>query len=311
VKHLLLLSGSPAVATPNWGPAENLYPQPKTVFQEWDDWSSTAPTYGPSTCPAPYSGSLKYVICDIKRSLSGAQQPAISASNHQAVLRGLRDNLGCNGIRIYADMEAGTYDPLYTDVLAYARTTLGLHVYANPLGTGTFGLTPEAFTSRIVDYAHRFHPEFLGPFNESGLSDAEYIQVAGNVRAGVRYAPAMVGPDVQKVGGTLAKLTATPGLAGAFDILGSHSAVNDQGATSAAWTSLYQLAGKPTWATETPREWSVMSDAGVEIGVKAVVESPVQGVVLYLAFPKLVDVTGALTAMGEEIAAGLRNPDCH
>jgi len=253
-----------------------------------------------------YAGGLQYLFCDIKRPLAGVDSMNLDENNYQVIVNGLKSGLGCNGVRIYIDPDIAdptSYPSLYTDVLEYVRS-LGLSVYANPLGTGTFGMSNAQFAGWVVAYANQFRPDFLGAFNESGLGATDLESIAQQVKAGLSYAPNLVGPDAQKVAGSLV-LAETPGLPGYFAVFGSHNANGDQGATTEAWQGLEQAAGRLTWSSENPRGWSVLNDAGVEIGVKAVVAAPISGLVLYEAFPASVAADGGLTAMGQGIAAGV------
>jgi hypothetical protein len=270
--------------------------------------AGSGPDPSPTDANADTSGALRYVICDVKRPLAGQTTPALDASNYVPVVDGLVTNLGCNGIRLYIDPaidDPAQYPAIYTDVLRHARHEHKLVVYANPLATGSFGKDNATFAAWIVRYANAMKPEFLGPFNESGFADADYLDIAQRVRSGLTYAPTLVGPDVQKVEGTLDHLAQTPALAAAFDTLGSHNAVGDDGATTQAWTALATAAARDTWSTENPRAWSEQSPSGQEVGVKAVVGAPVRGIVLYEAFPACVGANGQLTPKGAAISAGL------
>jgi hypothetical protein len=256
---------------------------------------------------APFNGNLDYLVCDIKRPLAGLQGVPISTANYQAIISGLKSNLGCNALRVGIDLtltSAAQYPAIYSNVLAYARQ-LGLEIYANPLGTGEYSLTKDDFAARISTYAAVFAPHFLGPFNESGWSDDEAVYIANAVRQAFTYDAVLVGPDAQHVGNTAAMLSSSSAVAQSFDIVGSHNAVNDTGATAAAWTSLSQQAGKSTWASENPRPWSFLTSNNDEVGVKAVLGSPIKGLVLYLAYPNYVDANGNLTAQGSQIASNV------
>jgi hypothetical protein len=268
---------------------------------------------GAPVCARPAAVSLKHLICDVKRSLAGAETRVIDESNYEAILKGMKEKLGCTGIRLYIDpaiSDPGAYPPLYLKVLDYARKDLALEIYASPLGTGKFGKDDDAFARWVADYANRFQPEFLSPFNESGYAPAKYAAIADEVRAKLRYSPVIVGFDAQKVQATTKALSKYQGLSGHFDVVSSHNAVNDQGATLEDWATLRRTAGKAVWASENPRPWHVLNARMQEVGVKAAVDASVEGLVLYLAFPSSVDARGELTPKGEGIARGIRATRC-
>ncbi len=254
-----------------------------------------------------YKGALAYVFCDIKRALAGQDTPSLDALNVTAVLDALQSQLGCNGVRLYIDptiTDPTQYPTVYTTAFEHARHDLGLAIYANPLGTGSFGMTTVDYGSWIARYGNYFQPDFLGPFNESGLDTSDIETIAEIVSQGLSVHSVLVGPDIQHVESSQT-VAATPSLPSLFGFFGSHNAVNDQGATTAAWTMLRATAGLGTWSTENPRPWSYIGDAGLEIGVKAVVDAPIAGLVLYEAFPVSLGLDGGLTPTGQELAAGL------
>jgi hypothetical protein len=259
-----------------------------------------------------YEGHLRWVFGDIKRSLAGLEG-RITPTTLAPIIDGLRTRLGCNGLRVYIDPGLSSpddYPPLYRDAVAYAASQ-GLALYANPLGVGHAGRSPEEFAAFVADYANRFRPRFLGPFNESGFSAPEEVRVVAALRRRLAYRPTLVGPDRMHVRDTISGLERAPGEADLFDVIGAHDAEHDEGATAWAWWRLGQLAGgRPVWATEDPRDWSSASPGGKEVGVKAVVESAgsVAGIVLYLAFPRCVDERGELTDKGRAIARGIGPP---
>jgi hypothetical protein len=275
------------------------------------DAGTPAPTPAPASAPsASTQNHFAFVICDIKRPLAGSDaSPPLATSNASTVVHAFKEKLGCNAIRLYIDpsiVDSAAYPALYLQVLHIARDELGMKVYANPLATGRFGKSNADYAHWIAGYANAFHPDFLGPFNESGLGAHELLEIAVSVRSALTTKPLLVGPDAQKVAKTQSLFTEEPKLAAAFDIDSSHDAVDDEGATTAAWNQLAATAARTTWATEDPRSWSATSHAGEEVGVRAVAQSSVAGVVLYEAFPKCVSVDGTLTEKGKEIARGLR-----
>ena len=216
--------------------------------------------------------------------------------------------MGCNTIRVYIDtaiMDPSQYPALYKSFYSYAHDALGLKIYANPLNTGVFFQDAGQWSKWVSDYANYFRPDYIGPFNESNLPIAEYIQIADTVRSALQYSAQIVGPDFQKTLSTIQRFSGNFGLADHFDIMSSHNANDDQYATASTWSSIQQLGGKVTWASENPRAWSVASATGQEIGIQAVVNAPISGLVIYLAYPSAVDVNGQLTGMGAGIAAGI------
>jgi len=256
-----------------------------------------------------YNGNLDYVICDIKRPLAGLTDKSITADNYKTIIDGLKNKLQCNTIRTYIDLSIASpdgYSKLYKDVYRYARE-IGLKIYANPLGTGRQGLSNSEFVQLIDDYANYFQPDFLGPFNESGIQIPDMEDIAARVRSRLQYPTLLVGPDTQKVENTINKINGPSELENFFDIVGSHNADHDDNATVSAWQALSQEARRPIWASENPRHWSVKNSQDEEIGVASVVGSniPVNGLVIYLAFPNAITEDGVLTQTGQEIADGI------
>jgi hypothetical protein len=139
------------------------------------------------------------------------------------------------------------------------------------------------------------------------MNNADMKQIIRLVKDGLNVPLKIVGPDIRHVDHST-QVMADHDLAGLLDIIGSHNAALDDGATAAAWARLQTTVNKPVWATEDPREWSVLSPAGgQEIGTKAIVDptSRVSGLVIYLAFPHAVDSAGSLTVKGQAIADGI------
>ena len=127
--------------------------------------------------------------------------------------------------------------------------------------------------------------------------------VKGRLASAIR----IEGPDIMHLDHAT-QVMADPSLAILFDVVGSHNAAQDNGATTSAWARLQATVNKPTWATEDPRDWSVPSPAsGEEIGTKAIADpaSHLSGLVIYLAFPHAVDSEGKLTPKGRAIAEGI------
>jgi hypothetical protein len=263
----------------------------------------------PALAPGGRGGSLTSLVCDIKRPLAGEDaRPPLDIANFVAVLDAFRSRLGCDVLRIYIDPQRddpATYPPLYTSVLARARS-LGMRIYANPLGTGRFGKDPATYARWIAAYANAVHPDYLGPFNESGMRAKELDDIARRVRGLVAAGSVLVGPDAQKVEHTEQILRELPALSSDFDIFTSHNAVDDDSATAAGWTALAHAAGRATWATENPRPLHATNPGGEEVGVASVLASPVAGLVLYEAFPSSVNADGSLTAKGAALAAAIQ-----
>lgn len=202
------------------------------------------------------------------------------------------------------------YPKVYKAVIDYAKEQK-LAIYANPFETAElrkekFGNNKAAFADWVIKYANHFRPEFLGPFNESGWSPQDMVEIALVVRKNLKYAPKLIGPDVIHVSKTSEQFGKNRPLVGVFDIIGSHNAAKDEEATAEAWQQLRRLAGKPTWATENPRPLSIKNSADKEIGIRAVLDSKsIEGLVIYLAFPRCVKEDGSLTDIGREIAGAI------
>ncbi len=262
----------------------------------------------PTVSEARHGGHLTALVCDVKRPLAGTAGH-LDAANYATVLDALHTKLGCDVLRVYIDPERDdpkAYPPLYADVLARARTRLGMRIYANPLGTGHFGKAPATYARWIATYSNAIRPDFLGPFNESGLRGRELDDIARRVRAQLTTSTVLVGPDVQKVSGAMAQLREEGALARDFDVFASHDAVDDESATVAGWTTLASQVSVPLWASEDPRPLHATSPSGDEVGVAAVLAAPVAGLVLYEAYPSCVSDDGSLTAKGAALAAALR-----
>lgn len=256
-----------------------------------------------------YNGGLDYVVCDIKRPLAGLTHKTITAGNYQAIIDGLKNKLQCNALRLYIDLAVASpdhYSELYKNVYRYARQ-MGLKIYANPLGTGRQGLGNAELARIVANYANYYQPEFLGPFNETGIGIPDLQGIAAMVRRELRYATILVGPDTQKVQGTINKINGSSNLEAYFDIIGAHNAEQDEQATVAAWRILAGEARRPVWASENPRSWTAKNDRGEEIGVASVIGagSSVSGLVIYLAFPVAIDENGNLTQQGQELVYGI------
>jgi hypothetical protein len=275
-----------------------------TIFMALFVWLLSGASYG-------YSGALDFVICDIKRPLAGLEGRPVDQSNYKAILDGMANKLRCNGLRTYIDPSIKNkkeYTKIYKDVFGYARDRLGMVIYANPLGTGDFSKDDEEYANWIVDYAKQFKPDFIGPFNEPGMSTDRMLRISAKVKEALQDDVVMVGPDLQKVHGTIDKISKEPRLARQFDILAAHNAEQDEQATPQAWKNLSRMkGGAKIWASENPRSWSVKNPMGQEIGVQSTVESDnsVSGLILYLAYPSSINEQGELTNKGNDIVSNI------
>jgi hypothetical protein len=262
--------------------------------------------------PAAASG-LQYVICDVKRLLSG-RQGNVDEASYRKLIDAFKFKLGCNGIRVHID--AGTpasavaevasaskresYTKLYRDVFAYARSN-GLVIYANLLPvpkTLEFGGDAKVWGDTVSTYVNHFCPDFIGPFNENSKF-GDHVTVVKTVRSRIKAQCQdpfgntiqnikIVGPDSTKIAAALRTLKREPGLADSLDIVTSHN--NNGGRNSSKqnksadrsesaedWQMLQNRAGKPVWASEAASTWSSVpvkgQNQGKEVGLKAMVGS--------------------------------------
>ena len=282
---------------------------------------SAAPAQAAAPCPAVpalaarrYAGRVAHYIADLKTSFPEHElytpATALTRVNYRAVLDGLANEAGVNGVRlpiIPAYAGPSDYSRLYRDVIAYARE-IGLTVYASPMSVGMTpfpGWSDDRYASWIADYAAGFQPDVLSPFNEAGLDNRRIARIAALVRAKLTVPVLLMGPDRQHVGRSAESLAGDPGIAALFDIVGSHNADRDASATAAAWGSLIAAAGgRPVWSSENPALWGRGQGEGLP-GMDQAVEGGVEGVVAWMAKPGLVDGTGRATAKACEIAAHL------
>jgi hypothetical protein len=262
-----------------------------------------------------YVGDLKNVFCDVKRPLSSCP-PApekcdsdvgtLHDADFENVLGGF-EKLGCNGVRVYIDPERpnAVYHTHYLDFLDAARRK-GFRVYANPLGTGNFQMSDDEYVGWIVNYAKAIQPHFLGPFNESWMDNGRIARIAKRVRESFpNWRPVIVGPDSMHIEQTLGE--ATPSILAELDVLSSHNAAHDEGATRSAWEKFSREShGRPTWASENPRPWHAVNASNEEVGVNAAIKGGVDGLVIYEAFPACVKADGTLTEKGKTIAQEIR-----
>ncbi|WP_237476566.1 hypothetical protein [Lichenibacterium dinghuense] len=261
-----------------------------------------------------YAGRVGHYIADLKTSFAEHElyspATAITRANYRAVLDGLLNGAGVNGVRLPIVPAYGAeadYPPLYRDTYAYARG-LGLTIYASPMSVGMkpfVGWSDDRYASWIAGYAAAFRPDVLSPFNEAGLDNRRIARITGLVRAKLTVPVLLMGPDRQHVARSAESLARDPAVAALFDIVGSHNADRDESATAPAWEALVAAAnGRPVWSSENPALWSRGQVDGLP-GMDQAVEGGVEGVVAWMAKPGLVDGTGRPTAKACEIAAGL------
>ena len=270
-------------------------------------------------CPHPlaqgYAGQIRHYIADLKPSFSEhgsySAATALTEANYRAVLEGLRRNVGVDGVRlpiVPAYAEASDYPRLYGEITATARS-LGLLIYASPLSVGMHafaGWSDDRYATWLAAYAQGFRPDVLSPFNEAGIGDARIASIVSELRAKLTTSTLLAGPDRQHVGKTLDELGRDPGLASLFDIFDSHNADRDGSATAANWSLLIGAIGgsRPVWSSENPAGWSHGQVSGLP-GLDQAVAGGVQGLVIWMAKPSLVDAAGRPTAKACEIAAHL------
>mmetsp|Transcript_112110 Transcript_112110/g.316837 ORF Transcript_112110/g.316837 Transcript_112110/m.316837 type:complete len:408 (+) Transcript_112110:98-1321(+) len=264
-----------------------------------------------------FAGTLQHVFGDVKRPLAGLGGESIDEGNCEPIVKGLKEALGCNGVRVYIDPKtanAATYPAVYAKFMKQARA-MGLTVYANPLGTGRFGLgetrTVQEYGQWIADYANYWKPDFLGPFNESAMKPDEYLAIVKVVRSKLRCKAKLVGPDMQHTDKSIKLIEKNPEFLKAFDVITTHNADGDVEAHCDTYSRLAQLARAGVWSSENPRPWTCFAEThGREIGIKSCVEASnsVNGLVIYLAFNKHIDKKGNLTKKGNLVAQSLCVP---
>jgi hypothetical protein len=293
--------------------------------------------------------SLKYLICDVKRNVAQLSNDSLRLreNNYRQVIDALKDQLGCNGIRlsivastapadidkIAPDSNPEGYTKLYRDVYRYARQQ-GLLIYVNVLlpsnKTHVFGYNIPDWIAGVSAYANYFCPDFLGPFGETGAPyPAAYKDIIQSVRKNLtpactdpfgnkRPAPPIEGPDAAWVAGTTAILNRDSGLAQELDIIGSHANVRERSAVAGDWVTLSKTFGKPVWDSEAENAWSFTSktnpNKGQQVGLDTVLASNVvSGIVIYNAPFYLNEehtngnLAYSLNRRGIDIAAGLQD----
>ena len=259
-----------------------------------------------------YARSLRWYIADLKPSFPESDNydadTALTDANYAAVLSGLVNNLGMNGIRvpIIPNYEAPTaYPELYSKIIAYAHG-LGLAVYASPLSFG-----PEAYetwsdaryAAWVANYVAAFKPGFVSPFNEAGFTDDRMRGILRALRYRLTSSVVLIGPDKKLVSGNIAELEAPYSVAPLFDVIGAHNTGGDDTATAENWSHLVadSPGGKPVWSTENPGYWSVGQRDHLP-GIVGAVSSGVKGLVIWKAKPSMVDDAGLPTAKACKLA---------
>lgn len=258
-----------------------------------------------------YAGSVRFYVADLKPSFpehkSYSRATALTAANYRRVLDGLKTNAGANGVRLPIIPGLQQYSSLYQTVYAYARS-LGLTIYASPLSVGFHayaGWTDDQYAAWLTDYANAFRPDVLSPFNEAGIDDGRMVRIVGALKSRLASGALLAGPDRQHVAKTLEALSTNAEVIGLFDIVDSHNADRDASATLENWSRLVQAAGgKPVWSSENPTSWDRGRTRSLP-GIDQAVSAGVQGIVVWMAKPTLVDDGGRPTQKASEIAARL------
>ncbi len=262
---------------------------------------------------AGYRGALKWYIADLKASFPEqrqfySEQTALTDANYKSVLRGLKNNARFNGIRlpIFPAEVPAQYSATYKNVVLYARA-IGLVIYASPLsvGGGQFaGWSNDQYVHWLADYANYYKPQFLSPFNESGFDNQRIREIVLKLRPLISPNIELIGPDKIHLQNTLQALAQNDGTASLFDIVSSHNANQDNTANSGNWNALVRLASgerrQQVWSSENPRDWGRLNGLP---GMGDAVGGGVQGVVVWLAKPGMVDDNGRPTPKALDIAS--------
>ena len=272
--------------------------------------SSTPLCYIPS--PRHYVRSLRAYIADIKSAFieSGDYSPetALTEDNFGAVLSGLINNVGVNGIRVPIIPDYATpasYSDLYRKIYGYARRN-GLLIYASPLGYGPVaytGWSDERYAAWIAAYSAAFKPNFLSPFNEAGFDNVRIRDIMTRLRPKLGAAVFLVGPDKGHVVDSILELASRTSVGPLFDIVSAHSAGGDDTATGQNWSYLVAESpdSRPVWSTENPSYWSVGQSKNLP-GIDGAVVSGVKGLVVWRGKPSLVDDAGQATPKACKLA---------
>jgi len=256
---------------------------------------------------APPASAAALRICDTKRALNDSLVPA---SAIPSVLGALVAAMRCDALRVPimpAARAPAAYPPAFNATLAFAAAR-GLAVYASPMeGAWKSAPTEKAYARWVADFAAAFAPQYLSVFNEVGASNCDgacMARVVAAVRGALRAPfPLFVGPDDEHVSSTIAGAGA-PGHLPFFDILSSHNAGADASNTRAAWAQLGALASaRPVWSSENPACFALAQC--VKYGtMEAALAANASAIVSWNTLGDDVDLTGAITAKGADIAAG-------
>lgn len=265
-----------------------------------------------------YAKSLRFYIADLKASFPEndlySNDSAITTDNYVAVLSGLLNNVGVNGIRVPIVSDYATpddYPQLYRTVIAYARS-LGLAVYASPLSYGPerYETWSDArYAAWIADYVVAFRPQFVSPFNEAGFDEDRMRGIMRALRYKLSVPVVIVGPDKQALAGNIGEVTSPHSVAPLFDVIGAHNSGQDETATADNWQRLIADApsGKSVWSTENPAYWAVGQKSNLP-GIIDAVSSGVRGLVIWKGKPSLVDDTGQPTPKACKLAQHIVAP---
>lgn len=276
------------------------------------------PSCGEAKERAHFAGAVTAYIADLKPSFPEHEMyspaTALTTENYRAVLDGLKSKAGVNGVRlpiIPEAVRAADASSLYRRIHAYARQ-LGLLIYASPMSVGFSkyaGWSNDQYAEWLADYANVFQPDVLSPFNESGIDDSRMTKIISALRAKLKISVKLAGPDRQHVQRTVESLIQHYQIGSLFDIVDSHNANLDFSANRATWALLVRVAkGKPVWSSENPAAWGHGARPGLP-GLDQAVRGGVNGIVIWLAKPTLVDDNGRRTAKADEIATHLLQRD--
>jgi hypothetical protein len=247
-------------------------------------------------------------ICDTKRALNDSLVPAASVP---ALLGTLVSLMHCDALRVPimpSLRSPSAYPAAFNATLAFAGASR-LPVYASPMeGAWRAAASEKAYARWVADFAAAFSPRYLSVFNEVGAGNCD-AACMGRVVAAVRGAlpaparPLLVGPDAEHVSASTAG-AAAPGHLAFFDILSSHNAGADASNTPEAWARLAALAGaRPLWSSENPACFA-LAECTAYGTMAAALGANASAVVSWNTLGDDVDLSGALTGKGADVAAG-------
>jgi len=246
-----------------------------------------------------YTNNLTYYLADLKSGFPESSDynsgTALYTNNYQTIISGLVNNAKCNGIRmpIIPTLTSNNYPQINADIYTYAQYN-GLVVYASPLSVGTNAYstwTDQQYAEWIADYVNNFNPEFVSPFNESGRSPEDIINIVNLLKPLLAVNVTIVGPDDSAVSNTIKALQSNTLLASCFDVISSHNDTGDTSGTVANWEVLGSY-GKPVWNSETH-----------QAGISPAINGGASGLVIWYSYPALVTSNGNLTQAGSNYAA--------